>query len=360
MIATLRGEGLDLVADGEGVRVRPATTGALARAVEVLRARRIPVRVRGGGDRLGTPASGEAVLDLEQLGRIATVDARTGIARVEAGCRVDALEAAARGASATLGPLLPSVRAGSVGAWLAGPTRGERGIPGGRRETAALAVSVVLPDGRIAESRAAPRSATGPDLDHLALGGEGRLFIVAAAVIRLFPKALSCRAAFRVRSLPDALEAVARLCRDRLEPAEGIARADGDGAILALCWEGASSARLHRDRALRRFEREGWTPVAEIERAGPATAAVEVDASWESLVRLARDVEVRAIGLVGLHAGGAYGIVDCGAERLDATEIRGPGLRILAPSSMRDAGPAWDAMGAAGPFQRLVSAWERA
>ena len=103
-------------------------------------------------------------------------------------------------------------------------------------------------------------------------------------------------------------------------------------------------------------------PVADVERAAPAAGAVEVDASWESLVRLAGDASVRAIGLVGLHAGGAYGIVDRGAQPLDAcaTAIRRPGLRIVAPGSIRDAGPSWDAMGAAGPWQRLVSAWDRA
>src|SRR2546423_7819306 len=111
---------------------------------------------------------------------------------------VAALETAARRAGATLGPLLPSVRAGSVGAWLAGPTRGERAVPGSRRETAALSVSAVLADGRLAQSRAAPRSATGPDLDHPALGGSGRLCVIAAPWGRPLPAAPPPDAPWRV------------------------------------------------------------------------------------------------------------------------------------------------------------------
>src|SRR5207247_919163 len=133
---------------------------ALGRAVAVVRAEGLPVRLRGNGDAPWAPPAGGVLIDLQQLDRIASVDGETGIARVEGGCSVASLESAVRRAGCTLGPLLPSVRAGSVGAWLAGPTRGERGIPGSRRETAALSVAAILADGRLAESRAAPRSAT--------------------------------------------------------------------------------------------------------------------------------------------------------------------------------------------------------
>src|SRR5581483_6632576 len=101
------------------------------------------------GDAPAAPGNGSALLELTALDRIPAVDSASGIACAEAGCSVAALEAAVRRVGATLGPLLPSVRAGSVGAWLGGSTRGERGIPGSRRETAALSVAVALADGRI-------------------------------------------------------------------------------------------------------------------------------------------------------------------------------------------------------------------
>jgi FAD/FMN-containing dehydrogenase len=296
------------------------------------------------------------------LHRIVAIDAATGIARVEAGCRVEALEAAVQKSSATLGPLLPSVREGSVGAWLAGPTRGERGIPGARRETAALAVSVVLPDGRMAESRAAPRSATGPDLDHLALGGEGRLFVIAAAVVRLFPAAPPMVAAWRMASVADAVAAVARLCGDRIEPARAVVRAWGDGAVLALSWDGALTAQVHRDRAVRALDRGGWVAAADLDASATvetpfAPGSVEVDATWDSLGRIAREGRVTALGLVGLHAGGAFAVIESGQTAEACAEgVRGPGLRVIAPRALRDAVPGWEAMGASGAWQRLASA----
>jgi len=356
--AELERAGIEVAVDGEAPRVIPASVATLARAVAVIRRAGARLCIRGDGAR----ASAEAILDLGNLNRVVAIDAATGIARVEAGCRVQDLERAAQGASATLGPLLPSVRRGSVGAWLAGPTRGERGIPGARRETAALAISVILPDGRIAESRAAPRSATGPDLDHLALGGEGRLFVVAAAVIRLFPSAPSCAAAFRVPSLADALEAVARLCRDRLEPGRAVLRRAVDGTVLASSWEGPLSGSLHRERAIRAFDRYGWPLAADADpdailEALPGPDCVEVDATWESLARVAREGGASCLRLAGLHAGGAFAVVESGRSvEASARSLRGPGVRVIAPGSQRDAVPGWEAMGASGAWLRLAAA----
>jgi len=340
--------------------LQPSDVASLAREVARLRRAGSRIAVRGDGDR-ASPSAADSILDLGKLNRVIAVDGATGIARVEAGCSVQALEAAARQASATLGPLLPSVREGSVGAWLAGPTRGERGIPGARRETAALAVSVILPDGRIAESRAAPRSATGPDLDHLALGGEGLLFVVAGAVIRLFPETPPCEAAFRVRSLAEAVDAVARLCRDRLEPIRAVARKVEDGALVAFSWGGASSGPLHRERAVRALERSGGAaavdPQGTFEPPMPGSGRLEVDATWESLGQLAREARAGAFHVVGLHAGGAFATVECGDEpEAAAGQLRMPGLRILAPGRLRDAAPGWESMGAGGIWERLAAA----
>src|SRR5207244_3607947 len=123
----LEGAGAQVTAGAaEGLRVFPPSVAALGRAVAVVRAQGLLLRVRGNGDAPRAPPAEGVLLDLHQLDRIASVDGETGIARVEAGASVAALESAARRAGCTLGSLLPSVRVGSVGAWLAGPTRGER------------------------------------------------------------------------------------------------------------------------------------------------------------------------------------------------------------------------------------------
>jgi FAD/FMN-containing dehydrogenase len=349
--------GSAVVASGEGLRVTPPSAAALGRAVAVLRARRLPVQVRGNGDAPVAPGPGTALIELTGLDRISAVDSGTGVACVEAGCSVAALEAAVRRVGATLGPLLPSVRAGSVGAWLGGPTRGDRGVPGSRRETAALSVSVALADGRIAESRAAPRSATGPDLDHLALGGGGRLCVIASAWVRLFPAAPPLAFVWRTPSIMEAAAAVAQLCLDRLAPARGFARAEAGSSWLALSWEGPESARVLRDRAAAALAEREWPLVATeampAVRTSPDPQGVEVDASWAALGALARTASEMAF--YGMHAGGAFASFaqPGGAPEACAVAARAAGARVLAPRRLRADGEPW---GGAGAWGRLVEA----
>jgi len=354
----LSATGSAVLAEGEGLRVTPPSIAALGRAVAVLRGHLLPVRVRGNGDAPVEAPPGGALLELTALDRIASVDGATGIARVEAGCSVAALETSARRAGATLGPLLPSVRAGSVGAWLAGPTRGERAVPGSRRETAALSVSAVLADGRLAESRAAPRSATGPDLDHLALGGSGRLCVIAAAWVRLFPAAPPAYAAWRAPDLASALRTVEGLCMDRLTPARGMLRLQERGALLALSWEGPESARLLRERAVRVLGPPLEVDAGPEVRAPASSRAIEVDARWSALEAFARHSGAAEVALYGMHAGGAFAVLSLAADGVEqcAAAARTDGARLVAPRRLRDAGPAWEAMGAGAAWNRLVAA----
>ena len=362
--ATVTSEG---TAGAEAFRVFPPSVAALARAVALVRARGLPVRVRGNGDAPWAPPAGGVLLDVSALDRIAALDADTGIARVEAGCSVAALEAAARRAGSTLGPLLPSVRAGSVGAWLAGPTRGDRGIPGSRRETAALSVTAILADGRVAESRAVPRSATGPDLDHLSLGGEGRLSVIAAGWIRLLPSSVTASLSARAKDSASALRALQRLCADRLAPARArVIVAEAGGARLGAAWEGPLTASRDRDRSARALVQLGCTPEAEdaestaFARASALADEAEVDATWAQLEALIAGSPAAGADLhfVGLHAGGSFASVLQRGRSADevAAAARTAGARVIAPRRLRDEGPGWGALGAGKAWARLVDA----
>jgi FAD/FMN-containing dehydrogenase len=366
-----------------GVRVAPRSVAELARAVAVLRAQRMPVRVRGAGDAPEVPGPGGALLELTALDRIASVDGAACIARVEAGCSMAALEAAAGREGCTLGALLPSVRAGSVGHWLAGPTGGERGIPGSRRETAALSVTAVLASARIAESRAVPRSAAGPDLDHLALGGAGRLAVIAAAVIRLLPEAPLLAVSWEAGSTGAAVEALARFCLDRLAPTRVRLAVLPDGSVrLAAGFEGSRSAQLLRQRAARtarhlfkelreirsgelRDERSEGDAAAAFLRAPAPAHAVEIDADWECLRSWALQPAASAPGselaLCGLHAGGAFAVLSVpgeGDQPADASAVsaREAGARVIAPRRLRARAQPWEELGGGQVWRRLVAA----
>lgn len=356
----LAASGSTLVEDGQGgIRVTPPSIASLARAVAVARAHGLPLRVRGSGDAPANAPGSGVLLDLASLDRIASVDAGNGLARVEAGCSVAALESAVRRAGCTLGPLLPSVRAGSVGAWLAGPTRGERGVAGTRRETAALTVAAVLADGRIAEGRAAPAKAVGPDLDHLTLGGGGRFSIVAAAWIRLFPATPQLCSGWTCPDIDAALSCVEMLCRMRLSPVRARIQAGPEGARLALAWEGIESAGIDRDRAERalagRHPREAELPPKWV-REGPDGHPVEVDARWASLRAWSPQGDLH---LMGLHAGGAFAVLSLPEARAAeecAALARAAGARVIAPRRLRDAGPGWESAGAGPAWSRLAEA----
>ncbi len=352
--------GAAVVEDGErGFRLTPPSIVSLGRAVAAVRAHGVPLRVRGHGDAPSTAPAHGVLLELGSLDRIAAVDCATGLARVEAGCSVSALESAARRAGCTLGPLLPSVRSGSVGAWLAGPTRGERGVHGSRRQTAALTVSAVLADGRIAEGRSAPAKSVGPDLDRLSLGGGGRLTVIAAAWIRLFPARGAASSAWTCRDPAAALAALEQVCARELAPARARILGGASGARLALTWEGGAVAALERDRAGRMLAAlgcgSGGEPGAWV-RDAPTGHPVEVDARWMSLREWSREGEWQ---LFGMHGGGAFATLSLpearGAEEC-ATLARAAGARVIAPRRMRDEGRTWANMGAGGAWGRLLDA----
>jgi FAD/FMN-containing dehydrogenase len=224
-----------------------------------------------------------------------------------------------------------------------------------------LNVTAVLADGRIAESRAAPRSATGPDLDHLALGGNGRLAVVAAAWIRLFPVAPALAGSWTCRDLETAVGGLQRLCHGRLAPARARIVAGADSTRLAASWEGLDTAAMEIDRAapilaeLGLFA-DGDHGASQWVREQAGGHPIEVDARWASLRGWSQQGEMQ---LIGLHTGGAFATLSLpearGAEECAAL-ARAAGARVIAPRRMRDAGPGWDAMGAAAAWKRLVEA----
>jgi len=225
--------------------------------------------------------------------------------------------------------------------------------------TAALTLAAVPPDGRIAEGRPAPAKAVGPDLDQLALGGGGRLCLVAAAWIRLFPATLAMPAAWRCSDVAAAVTALERLCEHRLAPARARIRAGPDGATVGMVWEGIASAAIERDRAARVL-RETCVPAPEIPpnfvREPPDGNPVEVDARWASLRAWSPHGDLI---LFGLHSGGAFAVLslpEAGPAEQCAALARAASARVIAPRRLRDAGPGWEAAGAGAAWERLVEA----
>jgi hypothetical protein len=230
------------------------------------------------------------------------------------------------------------VRAGSLGAWLAGPTRGERGAPGSVRETAALTVAAVMADGRIAEGRAAPHSSFGPRLDALSLGGGGRLTVIAAAWIRLLPLSTPHALEWHTQQPIDALE---RICTNGFAPS----RARIASGKIVCSWEGAALDRTRARELLRLDPPDATVAQPEALRGPHGADSVEIDARWPAL----RACAAHEMQLVGLHAGGAFAVLNEEGARL----AQRAGALVIAPRKFRDARPPWEESGA---WQRLVAA----
>jgi len=227
------------------------------------------------------------------------------------------------------------------------------------RQSAAISVAAALADGRIAEGRLAPAKAVGPDLDQLALGGEGRLCILTAAWIRLHPAALAVPAAWRCAGMAAAVAALERICEHKLAPARARIQAGPDGAVLGMTWEGLESAALERDRA-ERVLRDTCSPAPDVPpnfvREPQEGHPVEVEARWPSLRGWSPQGELH---LFGLHVGGAFAALslpEAGSAEQCAALARAAGARVIAPRRLRDAGPGWEAAGAGAAWKRLVEA----
>lgn len=139
--------------------------------------------VREAGGRVGR----DVQLALSAFQTVERIEPNSATARVGAGLTLDALDRQARRHGLCIGPFSPRARALELGAFLEGEYAGLRAIPGGRLEPFAASLRAVLPGGVVYESVTAPRSATGPGLEALLLGGRGRLGVIVSAVVRLVP-----------------------------------------------------------------------------------------------------------------------------------------------------------------------------
>jgi len=180
--------------DPEGLGPRPAAVACPrdeAELVELVRwaaERQVPVIPWGEGSGVcgGTVASrGGIAVDLKGLDRVVEIDRISCTATFEAGLNGRILEELLEREGFTLGHCPSSLICSSLGGWLAGRSAGQFSTLYGKIEDMVLSLRVVLPDGRIAETIAAPRAAAGPDWNQVFIGSEGTLGIITQATLRI-------------------------------------------------------------------------------------------------------------------------------------------------------------------------------
>ncbi|HWC84975.1 MAG TPA: FAD-binding oxidoreductase [Solirubrobacteraceae bacterium] len=244
--------GLDTI-----LEARPATFEAAASMLARAAADGHPVRVRGGGTKLGWGAPGsEARIDL-CTGRLSSVvEHNVGdlTAVLEAGVRL--ADAQERFASASqmlaLDPPLAGAGApdpsatigGIVATGDSGPLRHRYGGP----RDLVLGMTVALSDGTIAHSGGKViKNVAGYDLAKLFAGSFGTLGLILAVNVRLHPQPAGTATAFGADADPERLAAAARaLAAAPLElDALDVTWRSGRGGVLARC---AGAEPLQRAR----------------------------------------------------------------------------------------------------------------
>ncbi|HYB73206.1 MAG TPA: FAD-binding oxidoreductase [Candidatus Sulfotelmatobacter sp.] len=123
-------------------------------------------------------------LDLRDMARVLAVDEQSQTATIEAGALGPTLEQELQRRGWSLGHHPDSFEFSSLGGWLATRSAGMQSDAYGKIEDMVVALRMVTPLGTLT-TRPAPRAATGPDLNQVAVGSEGVLGVITEATMRV-------------------------------------------------------------------------------------------------------------------------------------------------------------------------------
>jgi len=244
----------------------PADEGAVAAVLRIAADADLAVVPFGGGSsvvggvepRSGPGQEGALALDTTRLDGLLRLDRESDTATFQAGVDGPALEAALAAHGLTLGHFPQSFEHSTLGGWIATRSVGQQSDGYGGIDDLLVAVRMVTPEG-VVRTIEVPRSATGPDWNHLVLGSEGVLGVIVEATVR-------------VRPAPRASEIRALLFRDWAGGLAAVREMHRAGVPLSLARlsdaaETELSLLLRRDparrvdpaaRALELAARAGW------------------------------------------------------------------------------------------------------
>jgi FAD/FMN-containing dehydrogenase len=227
----------------------PNSTAEVRRIVLLANEEKTPIIPYGGGSGLMGGALSicpAIVLDLRRMNRILEVDAEARLARVQAGCVLEAVDKRLNQAGFILGHDPWTVPVATIGGAISTNSMGYRGGKYGSMGDQVLGLEAVLPNGESLTTRAVPKSSAGINLNSLFIGGEGCFGIVTEATIRIFSKPeMRALHAIAFVSFEQGYGAIQQIFARGLQPAMvdfGDSEDKFDGvAVLYLAFEGAAA-----------------------------------------------------------------------------------------------------------------------
>jgi FAD/FMN-containing dehydrogenase len=200
--------------------LRPANTSEVSRSLALCHAADIPVVTQGGRTGLvlsHLPQPGEIVLSLERMNAIERIDADAGMATVQAGVVLQALQEQLD-AQGLMFPLDLGARGScTIGGNISTNAGGNRVIRYGMTRELVVGLEAVLADGTVLDGlRPLIKNNTGIDLKQLFIGSEGVLGVVTRAVLRLAPKPGARTVALCALPSFDAVRSLLRQARQQL------------------------------------------------------------------------------------------------------------------------------------------------
>lgn len=168
------------------------TTDQVSRVLKLANREKIPVTPRGAGTGLSgmaVPARGGIVMDLSRMNKILQISIHDRLVTVQPGVINDDLDKALSPYGFFFPPDPASSKVCTLGGNVALNAGGIKGAKYGTTKDYVLALTVVLPDGRIMKTGSKTmKSASGYDLCRLFVGSEGTLAVITEITLKINPK----------------------------------------------------------------------------------------------------------------------------------------------------------------------------
>jgi len=300
----------------------------------------VPLGAATGVCGAATPDQGDLVVDLGGFDQLLEIDEHDLTCRVQAGMLGLDLEQRLLDRGLTLGHYPSSLPVSTIGGLVVTRSSGQESSRWGSIEDMVLGLTVVLPDGTLAQPRPGPRSAVGPALHQLFVGSEGAFGIVLEVLLRVHRKpAAIVGGGWLFPDLHSGLDAAREILQRDLRPLvlrlydaddtafqgvgepgcllvaaaagePGVAAAEAE-VIASLCTGakelGPSAFERWREH---RFDLSAKRLLEFLEPAGSVVDTIEVAAPWRVIeelhARIKREL-TEAAGLALCHFSHGYG-----------------------------------------------------